>query len=273
MNLRRSHNLPTETSRITDLIHEAEDSCSELTYTKELTSQIGQATIYVGRAALHAESLHIDVPALAGVLRDEGVEEERLSSLAVVVHDKNDRPKLAKHLDTQLHGWYISSENLVMVSETDKEHLHFPNAIHVVAGHDGINHTLLHEAGHMRNFFKDEAGEILYDQKNVSRLKKLGKGFAAVSAVGMSAGIGSFHNPYLQAGAATICGIGSMAGFVANSSAESILWKLSSEEKSAERFAEQYAHKDLLLNKPHPDVAQLIVEEGDLVSLKRAQFS
>ena len=89
---------------------------SDLTVVREhvgWTSRMGNAVLFLGRAAASAQKVRIDVDDLAQLLYAEGVPKSSMSTLAVVVHAPFKRDAYGSHAKG---GWYRESQSVVLES-------------------------------------------------------------------------------------------------------------------------------------------------------------
>ncbi len=198
-------------------------------------SSLGNVALFVGAARRFADRMRISVDDLVGFLRTKGVTEEFMSTLAVVVHPPEDND-YKRRMKVTVGGWFDGKE--VWLGGPEREAVTFSRALHVVPkrmNERALNHTLLHEAGHLVNAANNAAGKILYDPGKVKLTRALGIAGMSLSAAGMVAGLG-----YTEAHPLPVASAGAFAATVSAVPAIwplYLLWQLSSEERSAERFA------------------------------------
>jgi hypothetical protein len=245
------------------------------------SKHIGNAAIYLGEARKFAKTHPVDADGLAALLRSQGVAEKDMRSLAVVVRSqRREQGEKRGWIRAVTQGWYSKNQGASVYDPATDDHILFSRAVHVVIdGNSRPNHTLLHEAGHLRAGALGIEGRTLYTERNIRRLRGAGRaalaGFAASEAAAVYGAAEGVPLPLaITAMAAGVLGMAA-SGFAAKFP-KMALWKFSSDEHIAERFASEHAAQRIIGLNVTPTGHQLLVDPhhyGSIVELTFGDFA
>jgi hypothetical protein len=157
------------------------------------------------------------------------------------------------------------------------DHIHFSRAVHVVIdGNRRANHTVLHEAGHLRAGALGIEGKALYTERNIRRLRGAGRaalaGFAASEAAALYGATEGVPLP-LAITAMAVGALGMAASGFAAKFPKMALWQFSSDEHIAERFASEHAAQQVIGPNVAPTGHQLLVDPHNYAPVVEFTFN